>query len=71
MSLEEKLSEEHLDRVISEKEKLDDGIDRHLAVKIPDSLVGLSPEEVNAIDKKATLKLDLLLMPVLMALYIL
>lgn len=71
MSLEEKLSQEHLEQIISEKDKLDDGVDRHLAVKLPDSLVGLSDEEISAIDKRATWKLDLLLMPVLMALYIL
>ncbi|KIR53420.1 nicotinamide mononucleotide permease [Cryptococcus gattii Ru294] len=71
MSLEEKLSQEHLEQIISGKDKLDDGVDRHLAVKLPDSLVGLSDEEISAIDKRATWKLDLLLMPVLMALYIL
>ncbi|WRT70135.1 uncharacterized protein IL334_007129 [Kwoniella shivajii] len=48
-----------------------DDIDRHLAVQLPESLQGLSAEEIEKIDKAATRKLDLLLMPVLVALYIL
>ncbi|WVR07590.1 hypothetical protein IAU60_004632 [Kwoniella sp. DSM 27419] len=60
---------------IRELEKTDstkfDDIDRHLEVKLPESLQGLSPEEIDVIDRAATRKLDILLMPVLIALYIL
>ncbi|BEJ12346.1 hypothetical protein CspHIS471_0208060 [Cutaneotrichosporon sp. HIS471] len=48
-----------------------DGVDRHLAVKYPESLVGLSEAELDAVDRRATRKIDLLLMPTLMALYVL
>lgn len=48
-----------------------DGVDRHLAVKYPESLVNLSEEELAAVDRKATRKVDILLMPTLMALYVL
>lgn len=67
----EKLSEEYFDWVISEKEKFDDGIDCYFVIKIFDFLVGFSFEEVNFIDKKVILKLDLFLMLVLMVFYIL
>ena len=48
-----------------------DDIDRHLKVRIPASLINLSPEELAEVDRKATRKLDLLLLPVLVSLYIL
>lgn len=48
-----------------------DGVDRHLAVTYPDSLVGLSDEELADVDRRATRKMDILLMPTLMALYVL
>jgi hypothetical protein len=48
-----------------------DGADRHLAVEMPASLVGLTDEEREAVDRAATRKLDILLMPTLVALYIL
>ncbi|ODN99098.1 hypothetical protein I350_07253 [Cryptococcus amylolentus CBS 6273] len=66
MSIHEKTSQEHLEHI-----KSADDIDRHLAVQVPASLQGLSVEEVEAIDKRATRKLDLLLMPVLLVLYVL
>ena len=46
-------------------------VDRHLAVSKPESLVGLSDAEVAEIDRRATRKVDILLMPTLVALYIL
>lgn len=49
----------------------DDGVDRRLAVKFPASLQGLSETEIAAIDKRATRKLDILMVPTLMALYVL
>lgn len=49
----------------------DDHVDRHLAVEIPATLVHLSPEELAAVEKKATWKLDILLMPALVVLYVL
>lgn len=55
-----------------DRQKLpNDGQDRHLAVKIPDSLIGLTDDEVDVIDRAATRKLDMLLMPILCTLYIL
>jgi hypothetical protein len=45
--------------------------DRHLAVEVPISLQGLSAEDLAEVDRKVTRKLDLLLMPVLVVLYIL
>ena len=48
-----------------------DGVDRHLQVQVPSSLVGLSAEEIAEVDRKATRKLDILLMPILVVLYIL
>lgn len=48
-----------------------DGIDRHLAVRFPDSLVGLSDAEIDAVDRAATRKVDILLIPTLMFLYVL
>ncbi|WWC71194.1 uncharacterized protein I206_105147 [Kwoniella pini CBS 10737] len=52
-------------------EKHDEDVDRHLAVRCPESLRHLSPEETAVMDRRITHKLDILLMPVLMALYIL
>jgi len=43
----------------------------HLAVQMPASLAALSPEELAEVDRMATRKLDILLMPILVALYIL
>lgn len=65
MSDADKASIKHVDDVDV------DGIDRHLAVKYPDSLVGLSDEELANVDRRATRKIDILLMPTLMALYVL
>lgn len=48
-----------------------DGVDRHLATQVPEILRGLSEEEIAAIDKSTTRKLDILLMPTLVSLYIL
>ena len=65
----EKDTHNHLD---SYNEKAnDDDVDRHLQVQLPESLQGLSPEEIAKIDKEATRKLDILLMPILVILYIL
>ncbi|OCF61388.1 nicotinamide mononucleotide permease [Kwoniella mangroviensis CBS 10435] len=50
---------------------LGDNVDRHLAVQVPESLRGLSEDEIAKIDKAATRKIDILLMPTLVALYIL
>ena len=46
-------------------------VDRHLQVELPASLVGLSAEEIAKVDRQATKKLDILLMPTLVSLYIL
>jgi hypothetical protein len=48
-----------------------DDVDRHLAIEKPDILMGLSEEETAALDKSTTRKLDILMMPTLVALYIL
>ncbi|KAI9632058.1 putative nicotinamide mononucleotide permease [Dioszegia hungarica] len=53
------------------KTEHDDGVDRHLAITKPAILEGLSDEEIAAIDKRTTRKLDILLMPTLVCLYIL
>lgn len=55
-----------LNKTISE-----DGVDRHLALVKPAILEGLSEEETAALDKSTTRKVDILLMPTLVALYIL
>ena len=65
----EKDTKDHLD-TFNEKEQGDD-VDRHLQVQLPESLQGLSAEEIAKIDKEATRKLDILLMPILVILYIL
>jgi hypothetical protein len=52
-------------------ESKEDGIDRHLDLQMPESLRGLSTEQIAVIDKAATRKLDILLMPILLILYIL
>ncbi|WVW85207.1 hypothetical protein I302_107245 [Kwoniella bestiolae CBS 10118] len=49
----------------------DDDVDRHLAVECPASIRDLSFEEIKVLDKAITKKIDILLMPTLMALYIL
>ena len=65
----DKDTKDHLD---SYNEKAhDDDVDRHLQVQLPESLQGLSAEELVKIDKEATRKLDILLMPILVILYIL
>jgi hypothetical protein len=43
----------------------------HLMVQMPAELAALSPEELAEVDRKATKKLDILLMPILVSLYIL
>ncbi|WWC90319.1 uncharacterized protein L201_005252 [Kwoniella dendrophila CBS 6074] len=48
-----------------------DNVDRHLEVHMPESLRGMSAEETAVLDKAITRKIDILMMPVLMALYIL
>lgn len=64
----EKDTKDHFD---SYNEKEQDDVDRHLQVQLPESLQGLSVEEIAKIDKEATRKLDILLMPILVILYIL
>lgn len=41
----------------------EDGQDRHLAVHERSELVGLSQDELTAIDKRTTRKIDILMMP--------
>jgi hypothetical protein len=65
----DKDAKDHLD-TYNEKEQGDD-VDRHLQIQLPESLQGLSAEEMTKIDKEATRKLDILLMPILVTLYIL
>jgi hypothetical protein len=65
----EKDTNDHFDSY-NEKANGDD-VDRHLQVQLPESLQGLSAEEIAKIDKEATRKLDILLMPILVVLYIL
>ncbi|WWC91810.1 uncharacterized protein L201_006757 [Kwoniella dendrophila CBS 6074] len=50
---------------------LGENVDRHLAVQLPSSLQGLSEDELTVIEKAGTRKVDILLMPTLVALYIL
>lgn len=65
----DKANDDHLD---SYNEKaLGGDVDRHLQIQLPESLQGLSEEEIAKIDKEATRKLDILLMPILVILYIL
>ena len=53
------------------KETLNDGIDRHLEVHMPEILRGLSPEEIDRLDKYVTRKLDLTMLPVVMFMFFL
>lgn len=55
----------------AEHKELEDGVDRHLAVAVPKSLQGLSESEMTSIDSKVTRKVDILLMPALVVLYVL
>lgn len=48
-----------------------DVVDHHLAVSVPASIAALSEAERVALDKATTRKVDLLLMPALVVLYIL
>lgn len=67
----EKQSNDLVESFPDEKHVDDDDVDKHLQIQIPASLRGLSPEEIAVIDKAATRKLDILLMPILVILYIL
>ena len=49
----------------------EDDVDRHLALQKPEILQGLSDAETAALDKATTRKLDILMMPTLVLLYIL
>lgn len=49
----------------------DVGADRHLAVEVPAAIAALSEPDRVALDKATTRKVDLLLMPALVVLYIL
>lgn len=64
--LEKKVSAEHIDTL-----KPVDSIDRHLEVTLPAALEGLSDDEIAELDKRATRKIDILLMPTLIILYVL
>ncbi|GMK56861.1 hypothetical protein CspeluHIS016_0307010 [Cutaneotrichosporon spelunceum] len=46
-------------------------VDDHLAVQLPDSLAGLSEEEREEVAKRATRKIDIMLIPALTLLYLL
>ena len=48
-----------------------DAAGAHLQVQMPAELAALSPEELAEVDRQATKKLDILLMPILVSLYIL
>ncbi|ORY30756.1 putative nicotinamide mononucleotide permease [Naematelia encephala] len=63
---DDKHSIHHVDKDLD-----NDGVDRHLAVRVPEILLNLSPEELAAADRSATRKLDMLLMPTLILLYLL
>lgn len=63
---QEKTQLEHAD-----EKALDDGVDRHLEVHVPESLRGLSQDELAAMDRKITRKMDYTLMPILIWLYVL
>ncbi|KAL7422592.1 hypothetical protein Q5752_003240 [Cryptotrichosporon argae] len=67
---EEKYAVEHIDEHEHGLKPLDT-IDRHLAVDEHPALRGLSADELHAIERRATRKLDMLLMPILFVLYIL
>ncbi|WRT68772.1 uncharacterized protein IL334_005752 [Kwoniella shivajii] len=62
---------EHVDDDHHAIEKYNDHVDRHLAVKCPESIKHLNQEELRILDRAITRKIDWLLMPVLVCLYIL
>ncbi len=62
----EKTAPEHAD-----EKALSDGVDRHLEVHLPEALRGLSQDELAAMDRRITRKMDLTLMPILIWLYVL
>jgi hypothetical protein len=51
--------------------KVQDSVDRHLAVHVPASLAGLTEAELEPLDKTVTKKVDLLLLPGLILLFVL
>lgn len=67
---DEKYDPEHASIAEQAKDHAD-GVDRHLAITKPEILEGLSDEELAALHKSTTKKVDILLMPTLVALYIL
>lgn len=66
--VEKKFSADHVEHDIKHT---DDGIDRHLQVQRPASIQGLTDAELHALDRKVTHKMDLVLMPILIVLYVL
>jgi len=66
----EKSSSENIE-VADVKEMLDTDVDHSLEARMPASLASLSEGELAAINKKATRKIDILLMPTLIFLYVL
>lgn len=74
LDIEKRMSAEYIDDVEHEKNLAaaahstgHDGVEVHM----PASLKAMSPEELHALNKKATRKLDLVLMPTLIFLYLL
>jgi hypothetical protein len=54
------------------RESFEDTVDDHAgALSIPASLASLSPDELARVGRKATLKIDFLVMPALIVMYIL
>jgi hypothetical protein len=70
-SIDEKYAVEHEETSPQILDSGKDDIDRHLEVKVPESLQDLSAEEIAEIDRNTTRKLDILMMPTLVVLYVL
>jgi hypothetical protein len=75
LDIEKKASTEYVDDVaLKRKHSMgtnDADFLEGLEVKMPESLMSLTPEELDAAGKKATRKIDLVLMPTLIFLYLL
>ncbi|EKC99974.1 nicotinamide mononucleotide permease [Trichosporon asahii var. asahii CBS 8904] len=56
---------------VADVKELDDGVDRHLAVHERPELSGLDEVELAALDKRTTRKIDILMMPGLILLFLL
>lgn len=65
------MSAKHIDALDERKEDVSVHLEHRDLGGMPDCLQALSPEEYIKVGRKATLKMDLVLLPCLMAMYIL